>query len=361
MMPYLTTDFGNAASRTHLYGWKAQEAVEIARHQIASLMGATDKEFVFTSGATEANNLAIKGVFEAYQSKGNHFITLQTEHKAILDTFQHLEQWGAKVTYLQPKSDGLITLEQIEEAIQPETVMVSLMYANNETGVILPIKKIGELCKEKKMLFHTDATQAVGKLPINVQEDNIDLMSFSAHKFYGPKGVGGLFVRRKDPTVKLIPILDGGKHERGMRSGTLNVPSIVGMAKALEETTKHLPAESKRLNDLRNRLEKSILSKISNTQVNGNQLFRLPHVSNISFGRLDGENLLLNLKDIAVSSGSACTSASVEPSHVLKAMGVADDLAYASIRFSLGKYTTLEEVDFAVAHIVEVVGRLRGI
>ncbi|MBD2703210.1 IscS subfamily cysteine desulfurase [Spirosoma sp. BT702] len=360
MMPYLTSQFGNASSRTHLFGWKALEAVDLARIEIASLIGGSEKEIVFTSGATEANNLAIKGVYESYKSKGNHFITLQTEHKAILDTFKHIESWGAKVTYLKPSSDGLITLDQIEDAIRPETIMASFMYANNETGVVLPIKKIGDLCREKDILFHTDATQAVGKIPIDVSNENIDLMSFSGHKFYGPKGIGCLYVNRKEPAVKLTPLLDGGNHERGFRSGTLNVPGIVGMAKALGLVLNDLSDENSRLLNLRNSFENKILSSIVGATLNGHVHHRLNHVSNISFGELNSEFLIPNLVKIAVSSGSACTSASLEPSHVLKAMNVSDESLYSSIRFSMGRYTTSDEIEYSTNYIIDIVNKLKS-
>ncbi len=356
MLPWFTEQFGNAASRTHLYGWEAEEAVAKARRQVAGLLGASEKEILFTSGATESNNLAIKGAYEAHSHRGSHFITVATEHKAVLDTFQHLEGWGAEVTYLQPAADGLITVEQVTEVLRPDTVLVSVMYANNEIGTIQPIREIGKLCRERGVLFHTDATQAVGKLPIDVDQDYIDLLSLSAHKLYGPKGVGALYVRRG---VKLTAQQDGGRHERGLRSGTLNVPGIVGLGKACEVASTDMSTEAIRLAQLRDQLESSILGTVPNTRVNGNREYRLPNVTNISFGDVDGEQLLMNLNRVAVSSGSACTSASVEPSYVLKALGVPDDLAYASIRFSLGRFTTEEDIATAVAHVQEVVSRMR--
>jgi cysteine desulfurase len=356
MLPWFTEQFGNAASRTHLYGWEAEEAVAQARRQVAGTLGAQEKEIVFTSGATESNNLAIKGIFEASRGGGCHFVTVATEHKAVLDTFQHLEGWGAEVTYLAPAADGLITAAQVAEALRPDTLLVSVMYAHNEIGVIQPIRAIGSLCRSRGVLFHTDATQAVGKIPLDVEEDCIDLLSLSAHKLYGPKGVGALYVRKG---VKLTAQQDGGRHERGLRSGTLNVPGIVGLGKACEVATAEMDTESTRLSLLRDQLENDLLSTVGGTRVNGNRQHRLPHVTNISFGGVDGEQLLMTLNCIAVSSGSACTSAAVEPSYVLKALGVPDELAYASIRFSLGRFTTQEEITAAVAHIREVVKRLR--
>lgn len=359
MIPWFTQNFGNAASRSHLYGWQAEEAVSIARTQVAKLLGAGEKDIVFTSGATESNNLAIKGVFEAFGKEKNHIITIATEHKAILDVCTHLEQFGAKTTVLLPNSDGLITTEQITDAIEADTLLVSAMYANNETGVIFPIEEIAKICRERNIFFHSDATQAVGKLPINLRNTPIDLLSLSAHKLYGAKGIGALYVNRNNPKLQVIAQMDGGKHERGMRSGTLNVPGIVSLGKACDLARLEMRANQEKLSFLRNKLEQSILSKLENTSVNGGNAPRLAHVTNIAFGGVDGEMLLGNLKNIAVSSGSACTSASVLPSHVLKAMGINDDLAYSSIRFSLGKYTTEEEIDFAINHVVEVIEKMR--
>jgi cysteine desulfurase len=356
MLPWFTEQFGNAASRTHLYGWEAEEAVALARRQVAGTIGASEKEIAFTSGATESNNLAIKGTYEANSHRGSHFVTVATEHKAVLDSFQHLEGWGAEVTYLLPAADGLITVKQVAEVLRPDTVLVSVMYANNEIGVIQPIAEIGKVCRDRDVLFHTDATQAVGKVLVDVDKDHIDLLSLSAHKLYGPKGAGALYVRKG---VKLTAQLDGGRHERGLRSGTLNVPGIVGLGKACELASAELPAEAARLANLRDQLENSILGTIKKTQVNGNRENRLPQVTNISFGGVDGEQLLMNFNRIAVSSGSACTSASVEPSYVLKALGVPDDLAYASIRFSLGRFTSEDHIAAAIAHVQEVVTRMR--
>ncbi len=355
MLPFFSETFGNSASRSHLFGWTAQEAIENAREQVATLLNVESKEIIFTSGATEANNLAIKGLFENNYPKKNHIITVQTEHKAILDVCFHLEKLGAEITYLQPDSTGLITIEQVEKAITPDTFLISVMYANNEIGTIQPIQEIGELAKKHEILFHTDATQAVGKIEIDVQNDHIDLLSLSGHKLYGPKGVGALFIRKNSKASKLIAQMNGGKHERGFRSGTLNVTGIVGLGEACEVAKKELDSDYQQLKILRDKLENGIIQNISDVKVNGNTEHRLPNLTNISFGGVDGENLLMSFRDIAVSSGSACTSASVEPSYVLKALGLTDDLAYASIRFSLGKYTTEEEIDFTIDYVREVV------
>jgi cysteine desulfurase len=359
MLPYFSEYFGNAASRSHVFGWTAQEAVETARQQIASLLNASAKEIIFTSGATEANNLAIKGLFEQYSATKNHIITVKTEHKAVLDVCIHLEKLGASVTYLSPNSAGLITLEQIEEAIRPTTLLISVMYANNEIGVIQPIRAIGELAHKHNILFHTDATQAVGKIAIDVMADTIDLLSISGHKLYAPKGIGALFVRRNSKASALVAQIDGGKHERGLRSGTLNVTGIVGLGKACELLQDELSSEHQRLTALRDKLEKSIIENISQTTINGAITERLPNITNISFANIDGENLLLSFRDIAVSSGSACTSATVEPSYVLKALGLSDAAAYASIRFSLGKFTTEAEIDFTIDYVKKIVDSLR--
>lgn len=356
MLPWFTEQFGNAASRTHLYGWTAEEAVAQARKQVAKLLNANPKEIVFTSGATEANNLAIKGVFEKLSYKGRHIVTVATEHKAVLDTCHHLEQLGAEVTYLTPSADGLITPEQLAEALRKETILVSVMYANNEIGVIQPIRELAAVTHQAGALFHTDATQAVGKLPLDVQIEGIDLLSLSAHKLYGPKGIGALYVRQG---IEVVSQMDGGGHERGRRSGTLNVPAIVGLGKACELAQKEMKTESERLRQLRDRLESAVLENVPDTFVNGSATHRLSHLTNICFEHIDGENLLLNLKDIAVSTGSACTSASVLPSYVLKTLGLSDDQAYASLRFSLGRFTTDEEIDFAIQHIGEVVRKMR--
>jgi len=358
MIPYFTEHFGNAASRNHPFGWKAEEAVSYAREQIAALIGANEKEIIFTSGATESNNLALKGVFEMYAAKGNHFITVSTEHKAILDACKHLEKQGAEVTYLSVGEDGLLSVEQIAEAMKPNTVLVSVMYGNNELGVIQPIREIGALCKERGVLFHTDATQAVGKIPVDVMADHIDLMSFTAHKMYGPKGIGALYVRRKNPRVKVTAQIDGGGHERGMRSGTLNVTGIVGFGKACELCRLEMADEAKRLSALRDKLENALL-QVEESYLNGNKNNRLPHTSNISFKYVEGEGLMMGIKDIAVSSGSACTSASLEPSYVLKSLGLDDELAHSSLRFGLGRFTTEEEIDFTIDCVTNAVQRLR--
>ncbi|MCX2486493.1 IscS subfamily cysteine desulfurase [Pedobacter sp. MR2016-24] len=358
MLPYLTSKFGNAASRSHAFGWVAEEGVDYAREQVAQLVGCTDKEIIFTSGATEADNLAIKGVFEMYQDKGNHIITTATEHKAILDTCKHLEKAGAKVTYLGVKANGLIDLAELEAAMTAQTILVTVMYGNNETGVIQPIKEISAIAHKHGALFMSDATQAVGKIPVNVDTDGIDLMAFTAHKLYGPKGVGALYVRRKNPRVKLTAQLDGGGHERGMRSGTLNVPGIVGFGKACELCRIEMAEEAERLSGLKSKLE-TALTGIEESYVNGHTVHRLPHVLNISFRHVEGEALMMAMKDIAVSSGSACTSASLEPSYVLKGMGLSDDLAHSSIRFGLGRFTTAEEIDYTIENTKKAVSHLR--
>lgn len=359
MLPFFTEQFGNAASRSHKFGWEADEAVEYAREQVAKLIGAEPKEMVFTSGATEAINLALKGTAEAYAAKGNHIITSLTEHKAVLDTCKRLEKTGTIVTYLKPNAGGIIDVAELERAITPQTVMIAIMYANNETGTIQPVQEIGAVAKKHNVLFFSDATQAVGKVDVNVLNDDIDLMAFSAHKMYGPKGVGALYVRRKNPRVKVTAQMDGGGHERGMRSGTLNVPGIVGFGKASAICEKEKEKESGRLKGLRDKLESAILNGVDAT-VNGSTACRLPHVTNIAFRDVDGNSLLIGLgKSIAVSSGSACTSASPEPSHVLKALGLDDDLAHSSIRFSLGRFTTEEEVDFAIDHVVTTVKKIK--
>jgi len=356
MLPWFTEQFGNAASRTHLYGWEAADAVADARQQVAQLIGSSEKEIVFTSGATEANNLALKGALEALGAQKSHVVTVATEHKAVLDTCQHLETLGAEVTYLVPARDGLISLQQVENALRPNTLLVSVMYANNEIGVIQPIADIGRLCQERGVLFHSDATQAVGKISVDVDRDHIDLLSLSAHKLYGPKGVGTLYVRKG---LKLTAQLDGGRHERGLRSGTLNVPGIVGLGKACQLAGAAMQEEHKQLSMLRDRLESGILNAVPHTQVNGNRTFRLPQTTNISFENLDGEALLMAFNRIAVSNGSACTSALVEASYVLKALGVPDDLAHASVRFSLGRFIKEQDVNEAIEHVREVVERLR--
>lgn len=358
MLPYFTEKFGNAASRNHAFGWVAEEGVDYAREQVAKLIGCTEKEIIFTSGATEADNLAIKGVFEMYKEKGNHIITAVTEHKAVLDTCKHLEKNGARVTYLGVKEDGLIDLAELEAAMTPETILVSIMYGNNEIGVIQPVKEIAAIAHKHGALFMTDATQAVGKIPVDVNADGIDLMAFSAHKMYGPKGVGVLYVRRKNPRVKVTAQMDGGGHERGMRSGTLNVPGIVGLGKACELCRLEMESESARLSTLRDKLE-TTLNKMEESYVNGNTQHRLPHVANISFKYVEGEGLMMAMSDLAVSSGSACTSASLEPSYVLKSLGLSDDLAHSSIRYGLGRFTTEEEIDQAIEVTQKAVNHLR--
>jgi len=359
MLPYFTERFGNAASRNHEFGWTAEEAVENARAQIARLINATPKEIIFTSGATESDNLAIKGAAEMYREKGNHIITQVTEHKAVLDTCKRLEKYGYEVTYLPVQKDGRVNLDELRSAITPKTILISIMYANNEIGVIQPIAEIGKIAKEKGVLFHVDGVQAVGKVPVDVQKDNIDMLAISAHKMYGPKGVGALYVRRRNPRVQLSAIIDGGGHERGMRSGTLNVPGIVGFGKAAEICQNEMPQESARMSALRDRLKDGLFAKLDELYINGSMVHRLPNNLNVSFAFVEGESLLMGINDVAVSSGSACTSATLEPSYVLKALGVGEDLAHTSIRFGLGRFNTQEEVDYVVDRVSEVVIRLR--
>jgi cysteine desulfurase len=359
MLPYFSEKFGNAASRNHSFGWAAEEAVENARAQLARIIGASPKEIIFTSGATESNNLAIKGVAEKYREKGNHIITQVTEHKAVLDTCKRLEKYGYEVTYLPVSKDGRIDPDDLRRAITPKTILISIMYANNEIGVIQPIEEIGKIAKEKGVFFHSDAVQAVGKLPVDVNKENIDLLALTAHKIYGPKGCGALYVRRRNPRVQLSSIIDGGGHERGMRSGTLNVPGIVGFGKAAELCQNEMAEESKRLGGLRDRLKEGILRGLDDVHTNGSMVHRLPHNLNVSFAYVEGESLLMGINDVAVSSGSACTSATLEPSYVLKALGVGEDLAHSSIRFGLGRFNTSDEVDYVIHRVVEVVGRLR--
>ena len=359
MLPYFMEKFGNAASRNHPFGWVAEEGVETARERIAKLIGATAKEIIFTSGATESDNLAIKGVAEMYKEKGNHIITAVTEHKAVLDTCKRLEKYGYRVTYLPVQKNGLVDLEELKNAMTDKTILVTIMAANNEIGVLQPWREIGKLCRERGILFHTDAVQAVGKVPIDVNKDNIDLMSITAHKIYGPKGVGALYVRRKNPRVQISAIIDGGGHERGMRSGTLNVPGIVGLGKACAIATEEMSKEAEYLGGLRDRLKDSIMSRLDETYINGTMEHRLPGNLNISFAYVEGESLLMGINDIAVSSGSACTSATLEPSYVLKALGTGDDLAHSSIRFGIGRFNTQAEVDYVADRVVETVQRLR--
>jgi len=359
MMPYFTDKFGNAASRNHSFGWEAEEAVDRAREILAGAIGATAREIVFTSGATESNNIALKGIAEMYASKGDHIITVKTEHPAILDTVAHLERQGKKVTYLAVNQDGIIDLKELKKAITENTILISVMIANNEIGVFQPMAEIGKIAREHGVLFHSDATQGVGKVPIDVNEMNIDLMSFSGHKIYAPKGIGALYVRRKNPRVRCAPLLDGGGHERGMRSGTLNVPGIVGFGKAIEIAMAEMESENKRLTGLRNRLQDIIMSQLDEVYLNGHAEQRLPGNLNISFAYVEGESLLMEMNDVALSSGSACTSSTLDASHVLSALGVDEELAHSSIRFGLGRYSTEEEVDYVGNKIVKAVKRLR--
>ena len=358
MMPYLTTEFGNAASRSHPFGWKAEEAVDRAREQIAALIGGNEKEIVFTSGATESINLALKGTAEFYKEKGNHIITVRTEHKATLDTAKRLERQGFEVTYLPTDKDGRISAQQLREAITDKTILVSVMLANNEIGTVQPIAELGEVTREKGVLFHVDAVQGVGKVPFDVEKMKVDLASLSAHKIYGPKGIGALWVRRK-PRVRIAPIIDGGGHERGMRSGTLNVPGIVGFGKAAELAQQLMPEEAKRTHQLRKRLQDYLFGHLDHLELNGHATERLPGNLNVSFAYVEGEALMMAIKNVAVSSGSACTSASLEPSYVLRACGVSEDLAHTSIRFGIGRFNTDEEVDYVGKYVVEQVRRLR--
>lgn len=362
MLPYFFEHHGNAASRSHPYGWEAEDAVDQARQQIADLIGADEKEIIFTSGATESDNLAIKGVYEMYSRKGNHIITLKTEHKAVLDSCKNLEKRGAQISYLDVGEDGLVDLELLEKTIQKNTILVSIMWANNETGVIQPMKQIGEICARHGVLLMSDATQAVGKIPVNPRENGIHLMAFTAHKMYGPKGVGALYVSRKEPRVKVTAQMDGGGHERGMRSGTLNVPGIVGFGKAAAIAKTEMATEAARLSVLRDRLEKSLKEKLEEVYINGNTQHRMPHVTNMSFKHVEGEGLMMTFNQhIALSSGSACTSASLEPSYVLVALGLGDDLAHSSLRFSLGRFTSDEDIDYAIEAIAKGVNHMRDL
>jgi cysteine desulfurase len=359
MIPYFTQNFGNAASRNHSFGWAAEEAVDYAREQIAKLIGADPKEIILTSGATEADNLAIKGVYEMYATKGNHIITTTIEHKAVLDTCKHLEKQGAEVTYLEVGDDGMVNLNDLEKAITPKTILLAIMYANNEIGTVNPMREISAIAKKHGVLVMSDAVQAVGKIPVDVNKDGIDLMAFTAHKMYGPKGVGALYVRRKNPRVKVTAQMDGGGHERGMRSGTLNVPGIVGFGKACEICMNEMESDTARITKLRDKLETELL-KVEESYLNGHKTNRLPHVANISFKHVEGEGLLMGInKHIALSSGSACTSASLEPSYVLKALGLGDDLAHSSLRFGLSRFSTEEEVDFTIKAVSDTVHKLR--
>lgn len=359
MLPYFTNAFGNAASRNHPFGWQAEEAVDYAREQVAKLIGADPKEIIFTSGATEGDNLAIKGVYEMYASKGNHIITCNIEHKAVLDTCKHLEKEGAEVTYLKVKENGLVDLAELEAAIKPTTILIAIMYANNEIGTIMPMQEISKIARKHGVLLFSDATQAVGKIPVDVNKDGIDLLTFSAHKMYGPKGIGALYVRRKNPRVKVTAQIDGGGHERGMRSGTLNVPGIVGLGKACEICRTEMEEETARVSKLRDKLQNALL-QIEESYLNGDKDHKLPHVTNISFKYVEGEGLMMGFnKNIAVSSGSACTSASLEPSYVLKALGLGDDLAHSSLRFGLGRFTTEEQIDYTIEQVTNTVNKLR--
>jgi cysteine desulfurase len=359
MMPYLTGIFGNAASRNHSFGWEAEGAVEKAREQVAKLIGATAKEIIFTSGSTESNNLALKGIAEMYRERGNHIITQVTEHKAVLDTCKRLEKSGYRVTYLPVKADGLVDIEDLKRAFDDKTILVSIMFANNEIGVVQPVAEIGKLCRERNVIFHTDAVQAVGKIPVDVNSMNIDVLSLTAHKLYGPKGVGALYVRRRNPRVQISEQINGGGHERGMRSGTLNVPGIVGLGKACELAGQEMAAEGERLSKLRDKLKTKLESSLDYIHVNGSMEHRLPNNLNISFVYVEGESLLMGINDVAVSSGSACTSATLEPSYVLKALGLGDDVAHSSIRFGLGRFNSEAEVDYVADKVIDIVKKLR--
>jgi cysteine desulfurase len=361
MLPYFTEKFGNSASRQHQFGWEAEAGVELARKQIAELINANPKEIIFTSGATESINLALKGIALAYSEKGKHIITTQIEHKAVLDTCKRLEKWGFKVDYVQVDKYGLVDPDEIKKIITKETILVSVMFANNEIGTVEPIEEIGKICAEMNVLFHTDAAQALGKIPIDVQKMNIDLMSMSAHKLYGPKGVGALLIKKKMPKIKIVPIIDGGGHENGLRSGTLNVPGIVGFGKACEIAKNEMKEESERLRKLRDKLQNEIMSKLNDVYLNGHPEKRLPNNLNLSFDGVESEAIMMGMKEIAVSSGSACSSTSIEKSHVLKAIGLNDDLIAGAIRFGLGRFNTEEEIDYAINRVVEVVNNLRNI
>jgi len=360
MLPYFRENFGNAASRNHRYGWVAEEAVDKAREQVAKVINAGSKEIIWTSGSTEGNNTAILGVARMYADKGKHIITCRIEHKAVIDPCKFLETQGYEVTWLEPDRTGRVSVDQVQQAMREDTILVSLMFANNEVGTIHPIREIGELCKERDVLFHTDATQAFGKVPIDVEAMGIDLLSLSAHKIYGPKGVGALYVRRKKPRVRLQPLIHGGGHERGMRSGTLNVPGIVGCGAAAEIAMNEMSTESARIAGLRDRLWAGLSEHLTEISRNGNPQHCLPNTLNVSFLYVEGESLMMGFSDIAVSSGSACTSASLEPSYVLKGLGLGDDLAHSSIRFSLGRFTTEEDIDYTIKEVVQAVNHLRN-
>ncbi|HEY1232964.1 MAG TPA: IscS subfamily cysteine desulfurase [Candidatus Binatia bacterium] len=362
MLPYFTEKFGNASSKNHAFGWEAEAAVDMAREQVARLMGASSpREIIFTSGATESDNLAIKGVAQAYRERGNHIVTCATEHKAVLDACKVLEKQGFKVTYLRVQTNGLLDLQRLEDSLTDKTILVSIMAGNNEIGTIQPVEDIGRLTRRRGILFHSDATQAVGKIPINVNQMGIDLLSLTAHKIYGPKGAGALYVRGANPRVKITPMLDGGGHERGMRSGTLNVPGIVGLGLACEVGQKEMGGEAERLIGLREHLRAGLFERLEDVYLNGDPVRRLPGNLNVSFAYIDGESLMMGLKEIAVSTGSACTSASLEPSHVLKALGIEESLAHASIRFGIGRFNTVEEIEYTIGRVAEEVCRLRRI
>ena len=359
MIPFFSVKFGNAASRNHSFGWEAEQAVENAREQVAKLIGASAKEIIFTSGATESDNLAVKGIAEMYRERGNHIITQVTEHKAVLDSCKRLEKYGYRITYLPVKADGLIDIEDLKRAMDDKTILVSIMFANNEIGVIQPIAEIGKLCHEKGVIFHTDAVQAVGKIPVDVNSMNIDVLSLSGHKIYGPKGVGALYVRRRNPRVQISAQIDGGGHERGMRSGTLNVPGIVGLGAACEIAGQEMAEEAARLTKMRDHLRRKLESALDYVEINGNMEHHLPGNLNASFVYVEGESLLMGINDVAVSSGSACTSATLEPSYVLKALGLGDDVAHSSIRFGLGRFNTMAEVDYVGDKVISIVSKLR--
>ncbi|MGO9258912.1 MAG: IscS subfamily cysteine desulfurase [Bryobacteraceae bacterium] len=361
MLPYFGERFGNAASRSHRFGWEAEKAVDLARRRIAALAGATAREIVFTSGATESNNLALKGVMEAYRSKGSHLVTMATEHKAVLDPARRLERQGCRLTVLPPEPDGLLSLDRLRAALEADTVLVSVMVANNEIGVIQPVREIGAICRERGILFHTDAAQAFGKIPVDVERDGIDMLSVSAHKLYGPKGVGALYVRRRNPRVQVAAQMDGGGHEAGMRSGTLNVPAIVGFGQACAIAAAEMASEAARLAGLRDRLRERLEADLAGVHVNGSRERRLPGNLNVSFAGVDGDALLMSMPDLALSTGSACSSATVEPSHVLRALGVGEERARGALRFGLGRWNTAEEVEYAAGRIVEAVGKLRAL
>jgi cysteine desulfurase len=359
LLPYFTEVFGNAASRNHKFGWQAEEAVETARKRIAALIGASPKEIIFTSGSTEAINLALKGAAEMYASKGKHIITSEAEHKAVLDTCKHLEKQGYEVTYLAPDRQGRHSVEQVAAAMRDDTTLVAIMWANNEVGTLQPVRELGALCHERKVLFFTDATQAAGKVPVDVIADNVDMLCLSAHKIYGPKGIGAMYVRRRNPRVRIVAQMDGGGHERGMRSGTLNVAGIVGLGKACQVCQQDLEKDATHSRGLRDSFEQQVFAALDHVHINGDPEHRLPHCSNLSFSYVEGESLIMGIKDLAVSSGSACTSASLEPSHVLMAMNVGDELAHSSIRFGFGRFTTQAETDFAAQQVISAVTKLR--